>query len=144
MCSFICTTWGVWRLRNEAIYASKPQTIDICRLSCKKEMDSCKIRRMARGFDPTAPRQIVQVTNEQRHIEVSPFTCFVDGSWDQDGRAGVGLCLLHNGEVAHWISKLVQAVNPAHAEAKAVLEGYHQLEVRTGEWALYFQTLLRV
>lgn len=46
--------------------------------------------------------------------------------------AGVGAYLLYKGNIVCWISKEVQAVNPAQAEAKALLEGYNLLVQKAG------------
>lgn len=48
--------------------------------------------------------------------------CYVDGSWDQEGKAGIGAYLLKNGVLISWLSKGVLADTPAQAEAKAVLQ----------------------
>lgn len=68
----------------------------------------------------------------------SSYSCFVDGSWTPGGFAGIGVYLLYEGRVIHWISKAIQAVNPAQAEAIAVLEGYQLLVQKAyGEGKLF-------
>lgn len=65
----------------------------------------------------------------------SDFVCYVDGSWSDDGRAGVGLYLTKQGVPIRWVSKMVQAINPAQAEARAVLEAcilLQQLDCQQG------------
>lgn len=124
MCAFVCTAWAIWRLRNEAVLAGKRQTVELCRRYYQRELTTCSIRRLARG------RLLTPIVQQERGIGVQqgqPFVCFVDGSWEQDSQAGIGVCLLHNGVIMHWISKATQAINPAQAEAKAVLEGYKLL-----------------
>lgn len=48
---------------------------------------------------------------------------WMHGSWDEQGKAGVGVCIMINGEVVFWMSKAIQALSSAQAEARAVLEG---------------------
>lgn len=50
--------------------------------------------------------------------------CYVDGSWADNGYAGVGVVLVQGEDVVCWKSKMVEAMNPFQAEARAVLEGY--------------------
>lgn len=58
--------------------------------------------------------------------------CYVDRSWDQEGRAGIGVYLTQNGMLLQWLSKLVRALNSTQAEAMAVLEGARMLKELTG------------
>lgn len=53
--------------------------------------------------------------------------CYVDGSWDQNGKAGMGLCLFQQGNVVAWSSKPIPAISPSKAEAMAVLDGVRLL-----------------
>lgn len=124
MCVFVCTAWAIWRLRNEAVYAGKRQTVELCRRYCQKELDSCNKRRLAQGKLVNPPLQSGGPIDSQ---QVQPFECFVDGAWEQGGKAGIGVYLKQNGVVVHWISKSIQVVNPAQAEARAVVEGYKVL-----------------
>ncbi|KAF3320887.1 hypothetical protein FCM35_KLT15021 [Carex littledalei] len=65
--------------------------------------------------------QTVQHTHRNTEVE---YKCFVDGSWSEDGRAGVGVYLTRQGVGIKWLSKSVQALGSSQAEARGVLEAY--------------------
>lgn len=69
---------------------------------------------------------------QQLQQEEFPFSCYVDGSRAQDGKAGIGVYLLYRGKAVYWSSKAVSTVNPAQVEAKALLEGYSVLVKKAG------------
>lgn len=52
----------------------------------------------------------------------SGYCCFVDGSWDQFGEAGLGPIMLKNSTVVQWESRPVRTVNATQAEAQAILQ----------------------
>lgn len=73
------------------------------------------------GVNPVSQQQLPTQVGMQH--ELNHFRCFVDGSWSDGGRAGIGLHLVLNGKSVEWVSQGVSAVNATQAEAKAVLEG---------------------
>ena len=38
-----------------------------------------------------------------QHFPISIFQCFVDGSWSELGKAGIGIYLTKDGEVIEWM-----------------------------------------
>ncbi|KAF3328804.1 hypothetical protein FCM35_KLT05882 [Carex littledalei] len=59
---------------------------------------------------------------------ISDHVCFVNGSWSEDDRAGVGMLLTYREQGVKWVARSVQARSPAQAEAIAVLHGYRLMQ----------------
>lgn len=131
MCSFISNIWAIWRSRNEAMYGEKRQSIGACHAFYKAAMDSCEVRILTRNPLPSQGQrmaaEVEQSQRSQHSQQVNNYICYVDGSWEMDGAAGIGVCLMQHGQIILWISRTIQAVNPAQAEARAVLEGLNVL-----------------
>lgn len=115
MCTFICIIWSIWRMRNEVIHGTKVHSVHTCKGFFKKEIEACQIRRLTGGMNPT--KHLTQSWEQQRDPQQDqldyPYQCYVDGAWDSQGKAGIGVFVQHRGEVVCWMSKSVQAINLA-------------------------------
>lgn len=140
MCSFICTIWSIWRMRNEIIHGGKKHSVEATKAFFKREAEACLIKRLMGSMIPsTLPNQNWEQPRDfQQDQQVYQYQCYVDGAWDSQGRAGIGVYVQQNGRVVAWKSKSIAAINPAQAEAKAVLEGYITLnQIAQGKGMVY-------
>lgn len=140
---FVCMSWAIWRVRNEAVIGAKQQTFSVCFKYYKEVLLACQsVYRCS-----PVPIQQSNGTGTQSHshlISAASHFCYVDGSWSQDGLAGIRAYILVGGKVVQWTSKRVQAMNSAHAEAIAVLHGYKMLLSVATEWAYLFSDSLEI
>lgn len=125
LCSFVCMLWAIWRSRNEAVYREEIQSLPSCLAMHKATLASCQTRQLVASRGALQNHNRAPIINAHSNIfhETHLHSCYVDGSWDEQGKAGVGVCIMIHGEVVFWMSKAIQALSPAQAEARAVLEG---------------------
>lgn len=71
------------------------------------------------GVGPT----VIPGVGQTNTMAEEGYKCYVDGSWSQDGLAGVGIYITFRGSLVKWCSKRVRVLSSTHAEAKAVLLG---------------------
>ncbi|KAF3323618.1 hypothetical protein FCM35_KLT12349 [Carex littledalei] len=88
-------------------------------------------------FNP-GPDNSELVSDEPCSTGLGGVVCYVDGSWSQDGLAGVGLCLVQDRKVIAWVSKKVVSDTPSQSEAVAILEGYKLLSLKAGQMDTVF------
>ncbi|XP_078157460.1 uncharacterized protein LOC144553235 [Carex rostrata] len=140
---FVCMSWAIWRVKNEAIIGGKQQSFPACFKYYKEVLLACQ----SVHFTPLVPIQQptgMSVQSQPLMISQSTTSCYVDGSWSQDGLVGIGAYITVGGKVVQWISKRVQAMNSTHAEAIAVLQGYKMLLSVTTERACLFSDSLEI
>lgn len=128
MCSFVCMLWALWRSRNEAMYGEKTQSMQACTAFYTSVLASCQTR-LLQGPGRVQTRAN-QVSGNSFGLQGGEplFFCYVDGSWDERGAAGVGIYIVQGDAVVYWISKAIQALSPGQAEAAAVVEGLKAMQ----------------
>lgn len=140
MCSFVSMIWAIWRLRNEPLYGAKPQQLGTCQAYHKKTFESCRVILQSKQFRGSAQPNVDQ--SGQQENQARGISCFVDGSWDPSGTAGIGICLMEEDRVIGWVSKAIQALGPTQAEARAVLEGIRAINtLENTSGAIYTDSL---
>lgn len=118
---FVCMAWAVWRSRNDAVMGGKQQNTQTCNRYFREAKLACS------NLTPSNQDSTGTLTeNMATHEEEEEYACYVDGSWDDNGMAGVGVILTRQrqGSPVRWISKSVKAMGAAQAEAMGVLETY--------------------
>lgn len=138
---FVCMTWAIWRIRNDAIMEGKKQDLNTC-FRYYQEILLVRQTRYGKGLVhyATNPPQRQQSQN----LESEGPICYVDGSWSADALAGVGVIMTVKGVIIQWISKRVNAMSPTHAEAIALLEGYKLLHAQNYYGGTVFSDSLEV
>lgn len=121
--SFVCMVWAVWRSRNDAIMGGKQQNTQTCNHYFREAQLACS--NSTPSNKPSTSNLLVQGAAQEEEEE---YVCYVDGSWDDNGRAGVGVILIREGSVVRWISKSVNGMGAAQAEAMSVLEAYQLMQ----------------
>lgn len=86
---FVCVAWAIWKIRNEAVFERKPPTIQTCNFYYNQTLQQCS----EVNFSNLAPIQ--REIDSPNSSDLSIPTCYVDGSWSADNKAGIGahLCL---------------------------------------------------
>ncbi|KAF3331451.1 hypothetical protein FCM35_KLT02857 [Carex littledalei] len=123
---FLCMSWAIWRLRNEFVMGGKRQELSACFKLYKDVLDVCQLA-FSTITVPIPPNTAASSGTQRDFARGDSLTCYVDGSWSSDGLAGIGGYIIQGGRITQWMSKRVGAVNPAQAEAMAVLQGYLML-----------------
>lgn len=122
-CNFARATWGASHFGlTENLHGSLRQIMELMRNQLQSDRKKACTTIACATVITIPPNQQQQGMQGVEHGISSDFVCYVDGSWSDDGRAGVGLYLTKQGVPIRWVSKVVQAINPAQAEARAVLE----------------------
>lgn len=124
--NFVCLLWAVWRSRNEVIFNHTKQTPGACKAFFKTAKESCQHVQLNTGLASQTRSNTTSAA--VAHLgdpapQVSQIMCYVDGSWDQEGRAGIGVYLTQNGMLLQWLSKSVRALNSTQAEAMRYWRG---------------------
>lgn len=133
MCSFVCTMWAIWRMRNEAVHGKKAQLALVCKAFYEKEKEACQLKLITSKMFPVSLQIQGAIQSEMEgESSISDYECYVDGAWGENGHAGIGAYVMHKGVIIWWSSKSVHAINLNQAEAKGVLEGYRLLIQKAG------------
>lgn len=133
----VCSTWAIWRLRNDAILGGKYQSLQTFNRYYAQTREACQTLYYAAPI--STKQQQVCYNGQQPNLELVPdIAYYVDGSWSDDGKAGVGLYLTIGGEPARWVSKMVRAINSAQTEARGVLEAFLLLQQLNLQGGLIF------
>lgn len=114
------------------MYGAKQQSIGAFRAFYIATMNSCQVRLLMGNLTSNQHKRVAVMAEQlkipHKNQQVHHYTCYVDGS------TGIGLCFMQHGRVVLWVSKANQAISPAQAEARAVLEGFTILaEMRSNE-----------
>lgn len=128
--NFVSIMWAIWKVRNDAVMAGKPVNMETCVRYFKEITQVCQTMAIA-GLASKGNPLNRQESGPSYLPNSSEYECFVDGSWSDNGLAGVGIFLTYKGVPVKCVANCVQALSPAHAEAIAVLQGY-QLMIDCG------------
>lgn len=125
---FVCITWAIWRSRNDAVMGGKLQNMHLCNRYYSDTEQACNAIASMGNLRPVSAVNTIQPLQQTQRGMGAEYECYADGSWSEDGRAGVGLYLTRHGIGIKWLFKSIQALGPTQAEARGVLEAYKLMQ----------------
>lgn len=124
--SFVCTAWAIWRGRNDVVMGGKVKDLAACARYYHEALLACQVTAIASAAGRPSPGMTQhQETSSQNQRDCE---CYVDGSWSENGAAGIGIILVQRGRIIYWASRRVTAISPSQVEAIAVLHGYKLMQ----------------